>query len=73
MEKYIVSYYLVEEGAWNLRNYYTIDASELAKTIRRIESLGYLLTRSNIFVKSFESLDGDMCYLVYSIVELPNL
>lgn len=73
MEKYLVSFYGVEEGGWTLRNYFTIDGSELAKTIRRIESLGYRLTRSNVFVKSFEASSGDMLHLAYTIIELPNL
>lgn len=72
MKKYLFSFYLVEEDAWNLRNYFTVDESELAKTIRSIESRGYRLTLSNVFLKRFTSLDDDVCYLAYSVVELPN-
>ena len=73
MNKYLVSFYEIEESSWTLRNYFTVDVSELAKTIRRIESFGYRLTRSNVFVKSFEASDGDMLHLAYTFVELPNL
>lgn len=73
MKKYLISYYLVDENSWNLRNYFTIDESDLKKTIRRIESRGYHLTLSNIFVKAYTSLDDDVFNLAYVIVEIPNL
>lgn len=73
MKKYLISYYLVEENSWNLRNYFTVDESDLVKTIRRIESRGYHLTLSNIFVKAYTSLDDDVFNLAYVIVEIPNL
>lgn len=73
MKKYIVNYYLVEENAWNLRNYFTVDETDLKKTIRRIESRGFHLTISNVFVKAFTSLDDDVFNLAYVIVEIPIL
>ena len=73
MKKYLINFYVVEEDAWNLRNYFTVDASELAKSIRGIESRGFRLTFSNIFVKTFTSSDDDKLYFAYTVVELPNL
>ena len=71
MKKYIVNFYVVEEDAWNLRNYFTIDSSELAKTIQGIESRGFRLTMSNIFVKTFTS-DIDQMHMCYAIIEIPS-
>nr|DAH63064.1 MAG TPA: hypothetical protein [Microviridae sp.] len=71
MKKYIVNFYEVEEDSWNLRNYFTIDGSELAKTIQGIESRGFRLSMSNIFVKTFTS-DIDQMHMCYVIIEIPS-
>lgn len=72
MKKYIVNFYEVEEDAWNLRNYFTIDGSELAKTINGIESRGFRLTISNFFVKTFVC-DSENVHFAYAFVEIPIL
>lgn len=72
MNKFIVNFYEVEEGGWTLRNYFTIDSTELSKTVERIESRGFRLTMSNVFVKTFVC-DSENLHFAYSIVEIPNL
>lgn len=71
MKKYIVNFYEVEEDAWNLRNYFTLDASNLAEFLRGVESRGFRLSMSNIFVKTFTS-DFDELHLAYAIIEIPS-
>lgn len=72
MKKFIVNFYEVEDGGWTLRNYFTIDSSELSKTVEGIESRGFRLTISNIFVKTFVC-DTENLYFAYAIVEIPIL
>lgn len=71
MKKYIVNFYGVVEGGWKLLNYFTIDESEVLSTVKGIESRGFRLTTSNIFVKTFTS-DFDEMHLCYAFIEIPS-
>lgn len=72
MNKYSFIFYEVENAIWKFRSSHVVEADKLSDEIHRIESLGFRLTLSNIFVKTFTS-DVDSMHLAYAVVELPNL
>lgn len=72
MTKYSFIYYVVENDVWKFRSSYVVEADKLADEIHGIESRGFRLTLSNIFVKTFTS-DVDTMHLAYAVIELPNL
>lgn len=72
MKKYLVTSYVVENDVWNQYSSRIINSSNLKEEIDKIESFGYRLVMSNIFVKTFTCDDGKS-YLACSFVELPNL
>lgn len=72
MKKYSFIYYVVENDVWKFRSSHVVEADKLSDEIHGIESRGFRLTQSNIFVKTFTS-DFDSMHLVYAVIELPNL
>ena len=72
MKTYLVNQYEVKNGVWSLHTSYAINGDKLAAEIQSIESRGFRLTISNIFVKTF-TFDDCVEHLAYSFVELPNL
>lgn len=72
MKKYSFIYYVVENDVWKLRSSHVVEFDKLSDEIHGIESRGFRLTLSNIFVKTFTS-DADTMHFAYVVIELPNL
>lgn len=73
MKEYLFNLYVVEDSSWIYRLSYRVGIDKLADEIRSIESRGFRLTLSNIFVKTFTSSNDEKVYYAYSVVELPIL